>query len=507
METDEGLIVSSGAGNSAGTTVRGGGQTAYECMPEILNFHAALPTQVGIIDSRYTVVNPINSIDDAKTIEFQINSHLNELIHPAYTFLMLTTRIMSVSDTGETTAITAKRKKADKPTEEEENPAKFVLPVNGRNHALFKNVKVRLNDVQIDGGDGLYAYRGDLENRLMCTREVKTGMMDLEGWDEENIAFEELTDNERTALSWQGDHIKAIDASTAFKKKGFNRRIADSWCSKRMYSIGQIHSEIFQQPKPLPPHTKLYVGFDLQDWDGFCVLSKDKNLKYTLKIESMKLLVRLIKLDTKVYQEMFGELQNGNNFLMPIRKVDMMFAKRLDTVDYSVHSLMPEGEALPRRIFIAFVSTKAYNGAVELDPFNYCNVKPVKFLLRVGGDPRPFPEVVCNRTNENDILMNLFSLLEGTGSLFEDVEMGINAQNYRYRNNIICFDLTHAKNPPGTTYEMSTNKPCELEMTIKPASDGETIPARTMIIYAEYDAELEFDRNGNVKKKTFGTGS
>ena len=61
-------------------------------------------------------------------------------------------------------------------------------------YTLFTNVKVALNNVVIDSGSVLYPYRGDFETRLLNSKDVKEGSLQLMGFDEEVMAFEDVRD-------------------------------------------------------------------------------------------------------------------------------------------------------------------------------------------------------------------------------------------------------------------------------------------------------------------------
>ena len=55
-------------------------------------------------------------------------------------------------------------------------------------------MKVALNNVVIDSGSVFYPYRGDLEMRLLNSKDVKEGSLQLMGFDEEVVAFEDVRD-------------------------------------------------------------------------------------------------------------------------------------------------------------------------------------------------------------------------------------------------------------------------------------------------------------------------
>ena len=74
------------------------------------------------------------------------------------------------------------------------HPLGKVIPVNGMGYNLFNNVKVALNNIPIDSGLILYPYRGDFETRLINCKDVKEGSLQLMGFDEEVVAFEDVPD-------------------------------------------------------------------------------------------------------------------------------------------------------------------------------------------------------------------------------------------------------------------------------------------------------------------------
>ena len=59
---------------------------------------------------------------------------------------------------------------------------------------VWDTLKVALNNVPIDSRSVPYPYRGDFKTRLLNTKDVKEGSLVLMGFDEEVIAFENVTD-------------------------------------------------------------------------------------------------------------------------------------------------------------------------------------------------------------------------------------------------------------------------------------------------------------------------
>ena len=93
------------------------------------------------------------------------------------------------------------------------------------------------------------------------------------------------------------DNIHWADANpTQHAYPAILRRYLKGKASKNMYTIARIHSEIFEQLKLLPPNTVLDIDFDRHESD-FLLLTKDSNRNYILKMESCKLLIRLVEMN------------------------------------------------------------------------------------------------------------------------------------------------------------------------------------------------------------------
>jgi len=493
VENDEGVV-------STDPTPQHHVGASAEALPESLDLHSCLPTQVGVKSSRYQVVNPINSIQNAKTIEFQVQSAGDELIDPHHTYLFLAVRILGPDGAVIPSQIPDTSVGAQ-PNAKKHNPVSDVLLVNGVGHMLFQNCKVKLNDVIISHGDGMYAYRGDLETRLMWPEGVKRSMMQLAGFDadEDELSFDDaLAATDDKGITWEAP-------ATGKYHHCINKRILRTRDSKTHMVVSRIHSEIFEQPKFLPKSTRLYVAFDRQEFPNeFCILAKQAHdaQQYTIDIVKCNLLMRMVTVDEEVLSEIQTSGTMGQKYLYPIRRVDMSYFTKENSSDYSHPNLFMDGDALPRRIFIAFVKRGAFTGDQQMDPFAYQDLDIKTVGLRVGGEHRPYPLINIDRGSDTGHALLVFQLLDSTGSLYDESDIGISMDNYKKKSNILGFDLTNVKTRLGENYELPLNKSCDFELTNKFKN---TRGVMSMIVYAEYDAEIEMDALFNVRKKNFGT--
>ena len=93
-----------------------------------------------------------------------------------------------------------------------------------------------------------------------------------------------------------------------------------------------------------------------------------------------------------------------------------------------------------------------------------------------------------------DILKPYSALLEMTGFYRTDKELGKTMDTYGQRNVFFGFYLTTTGTPVGLCFESSKSQNMEIEAHIREAKE---YPIK-MIVYAEYDAELEIQPGGKV---------
>ena len=121
------------------------------------------------------------------------------------------------------------------------HPLGKVLLVNRMGYTLFTNVKVALNNLVIDSGSVLYPYRGDFEMRLLNSKDVKVGSLQLMGFNEEVVPFEDVRDV-AADFPWE-DVANGTREPNALAHAALNRRYKRSCLS--IYLITPIFSEIF----------------------------------------------------------------------------------------------------------------------------------------------------------------------------------------------------------------------------------------------------------------------
>ena len=92
------------------------------------------------------------------------------------------------------------------------------------------------------------------------------------------------------------------------------------------------------------------------------------------------------------------------------------------------------------------------------------------------------------------MVLPFWSLLETMGFYGTDRELGITLNNYPHRNAFFGFDLTSTQTPAGLCFESAETQSLEIDAHIRVAK---AYPIE-MIVYAEYDAEMEIQPTKKV---------
>ena len=265
----------------------------------------------------------------------------------------------------------------------------------------------------------MYSHRADIENRFSYPDTVKKGHFSIMGFDEELEDFDRLNN----------DNIHWADANpTQHAYPAILRRYLKGKASKNMYTIARIHSEIFEQPKLLPPNTVLDIDFHRHESD-FLLLTKYNNRNYIIKMESFELLTQLVDMDEEITAEIDSMSISGRSMLYPVCRVKMLYYScGANVVDLSNFNLLTmEGNFLAHRIIVAMVREDAMHGNYGTDPFNYQLFNLEEFFLKVGSEQVPLPKLKCNMDDDsNDILRPLFFVLLANHSFFSNKELEIN---------------------------------------------------------------------------------
>ena len=448
---------------------------SLEAIPDVLDLHGTNITQVAIDGARFLLVPPHQALDHTTgKIYFNFTTDNNVYLDGQNSLIYIGSKIV---DRGGN-PINVKRPAGG--GDEEHNPDANVLFVNGINHAWFKNIEVKINGQVVDYGDNMYMYRGDLENRLSFNRQAKESSLYITGWDEEANPFDDL---DAAYVFPDAPPVRHDERNPALM-----RRFLKTTGGKTLWTIGKIHSDIFDQEKLLPDNSRIEIALD-RNPTSFVCLSHQPNpeTKYSARIDDIALLIKVNHVNPQVSDDIKSVTQSGKSMRYPIRRVKMAsFTHDHFSTEINKPELLHGETEIPSRIFLAFVLQSARGGAFAEDPFNYQHFDLRSLCLKVGGEAIPMPNMPMN-FSEGKTVLPLFSLLYALDAFMSNEDIGIDMYNYPVRNVIFGFDLKGVRSEAGKLYTKPQHKTISLEARL----DHALAHPITCIIYAEFDAEIE----------------
>lgn len=421
-----------------------------------LDLFTTPPTQAAMEEGFHTEHMPTTSLSESGPIKFSVSGDSNYYLDLNSSYILLEVKITK-ADGSNIDAV------AD------------VGPINLLAHTLFQQVDVSLNDVVISNASNLYHYRALLETLLSYSDEAKNSQLSMG-----------LYAKDRPG------HMDDLGADNT----GLVTRRGITGVSQTVQLILKPHADIFFQKRLILNGVDLKLKL-LRNTDSV-VLMAAAGSTFKLKIENASFFVRKVKINSGIQLKHIEMLDKQlKPAIYPLRRVDMKtFNIATGSLSWNEENLF-QG-VLPKRVVIGIVNSQAFEGAYELNPFNFVH-KNLKYCnLVVDGRSLPQKPLVSDFTN-HITLRNYFTLLESTGKVFNNGGLDIDRLEYEQGYSILAFDLTPDLDESGC-YHIIKKGNIRLELKFDRGLDQPI----NVIVYSEYDSAIKIDKNRAVLTNFYG---
>lgn len=429
----------------------------HECALSELELFESQPLQTSIASYDSVFYQPITSLDNSNVIEFFIpaaSDHYRDLNSAT-----LNLRVQLLKADG---SVHASKTEEDK---------KIVQPgfINNALHSIFKTCSVYMNNKLVSFIDGL-SYKDYIDKILAFDDScIKTSLIN-EGFvrDTSGPAFDKLDD-------------------TNIGLKDRKSYVANS----AMYDlVGKVNIDVFNIQKLLINGVDLKIVFTLESPKFFLMESKDQNS--VLKIHEASLKINQFSINPAVMLH-HRQLLNKANARYPFKKSEI----KAFTVSSGVTSVNLDNiftGTLPTNIVFGVLSNVAYTGAAEKNPFyfHHHNISSVGLYVN--------SKCVTGYPIETDFKpdVNLYArayaqFMEGCGKLNTERSNSITKSDFRRGFCLFPFILSSTQLLDSCS-EVPQEGTVRLELKFNVAS-SETL---SVICYAEFDTQLQIDKNFNV---------
>lgn len=420
-------------------------------MKSELDLFESPPIQKSILKTEEVVYKPIASLDNASTIEFVSLGHGDAYRDLSSVYLRLKIKILKESNGAKHSDNTA-------------GVANNILS------SLFRQVTVYLNNKPISQADHNFSYRAYIENLLNYGSDASSTHLASCGWVLDSGKLDDLTDAKNPGLD--------------IRKKLFGH-------GEVVEVMGKVHCDMFNQNKLLLNNVDLRVVFSLEKPE-FYMMEVDSNTSFMVIMDASLHMNHATINPNILYAHQ--HLLEKNNAIYPYKRVEV----KSYTISKGTSTLSIDNVALgvlPNILLFAMVDNQSYTGTRNLNPFNFKNNDISSFNLIVNGVQYP------NKPLEFDYTKYSKISTRGYNSLFHNIgikhsDRGIQITKKQFDNGffILAFDLTADHSYNSSCGNLLNDGNIRIEGRFTKALP-ETI---TCIVYTEYDAVVEINKERNV---------
>ena len=359
--------------------------------------------------------------------------------------------------------------------------------VNNLMHSIFSQVQILVNNVEVENSNSHYGYRCYLENLLCYGKEAKETFLATEGFSKDTAGnFEqfaqkvavEVPENTSTGTA----KIAAVTDTTL--NKGLIARMKRFKDGKDgiIELKGPIHSHFLQSERYLLPNNHIQIKLTRAN-DNFYMLGSG-SANVSVKVEECFLRVRRVVVNDAVIADHLKTLEETNASYI-IKQVLMKSV----AVPFSATSGYLSGVhtgIMPSRVLVGFIENTAFNGSLNLNPFNFQNFGINFIRLKVGSEVLPYANGLRFKYGDNRYLQAYSTLFQNIAHVANDITY----EEYKDGYTIYAFDLT-ADNCNGPHFNELRDGSMDLEIVF-----DEVVKKPLMaVFYMEFDNSVQISNS------------
>jgi hypothetical protein len=415
-----------------------------------LDVFSVPPVDTILKEGRTVYYYPVTSVTDSGPYEFQIVKDPDHFIHLPMTRLEGELEIVKADGT----PVDA----ADK-----------CSVVNLFPQSIFKQVECEINGTEVcDLSTPTYAYKSFLETHLTYGSSAKDTHLYCSMYHKDTPRKENATDDTNLGA-------KARKERTQLKKIPFSNI---------------IHSDFFQCHKYLIPNTEIKLKF-IRNSDSFSLIG-ESGKAYKIKVNNLRLQVRKIKIDPAYQQRIESQLAVTPALYNVTQSKIKTFNINSGVTSLEIPNII-QGN-LPRSVHIGFVTSGAFNGSINTNPFRFHHQNVSSFNIKINGVPARSIPFTPNFSENDGGLIEYRWFMDNCGIAHENETNGITYEDFLYNTCIWNFDLT----PDScNSFHLHETKTGSIDVTVS-FSTAPTLNLY-MIVYACYNSAISIDADRNVR--------
>ena len=338
--------------------------------------------------------------------------------------------------------------------------------VNCPLHAMFSQIDVWVSETMVTNSSNTYPYHAYFEKMLTY----------------DHSALESQFTTELFDLDTEGQFDTLADDN-----EGFKNRKEYSELSKAFVLRGSLHIPFLRQEKLLLNKCDLRIILTPNNRRFYLMAAADN---YKLKILRARLEISKIKLNPDLMNEHNKQLQS-RNAIYPFRRGEIKTFSIPSGSMQVIRENLFTGR-LPRRLVIGLIESAAFSGTINKNPFRFDPHELNYLCAYIDGVRYPNRALTPDFASGNYIEA-YHTLFDGTGLRNDNQSLAITRDSYPKGYTLFVIHLGNAE-PDSMAYDLIQKGQVRIEMKFKEALPN----TLTAVVYAEYEDQVEIDRDRNV---------
>lgn len=412
-----------------------------ECMKSELDLFRPRNVQTSILKTEEICYKPLTSLENQNVIEFACQGHGDMYIDLSTINLRLKVQII----------------KSDGSTYKAGDPKQPGIANNVLN-SLFRQVNVSLNGKSVNSSDGNYSYRAYVETLMNYGGDANLTHLETVGWNKNSTA-----------------------RSSMFKD------------SAVIELYGKLHVDILNQPLLLLNNVNLRLSLTLNKPEFYLITTTGdaKTDNSLIKIIDAGLYVKHCTINPNILIAHHKALEKSNaKYHYKRCEIKSFIVGRGNSISLDNIVL---GQ-LPTSLIFLMVDNDAYTGCKDKDPFKFDHNSINSFSLFVNGCPIPNESITTDFNSGMQFARAYSTIFSASGLIHTSQGNLISKDDFKNGSFIIACDLSPDLSGMDSTSSLLTQGNIRLEARF----DKQLDKAITCLIFLEYDATLEIDKNRNV---------
>ncbi len=436
-----------------------------ECMLSQLDLFSPQPVQSSILRTEKVSYNPITSLENSGSIDFHIPGNGDTYRDMASIQMVLSLIIEDLTPLPEAVA-------------NQPPPVRnTVYVVNNIFHSLFRQCTVFLNNTLVSHDDTNYHYKCFFETILNYGNDAAETHLQNIGW-----------------YLDRGENIDDISTLANNPALGNKRHVFGTHAGyKNVQLIGKLHIDVANIQKYLPPGVDIRISL-VKENAAFYMISRTNDSLCDVKITEASLSIHHVHVNPEILLAHHQILATKNASYPYKRTVVRQYIINSGTFTLALDNIII-GQ-LPNILAFGMVANDAYSGLKSKNPFFFKNYKLQTFGLYVNGNlitGKPI-KLDYSDTTGNILTKGYETLFSGTGINFSDIGHQITQRLYEECYFLLMFDLTADHSYNSDCAHIFNEGTVRIEGSFK-----EALPEPiTCLLYCEFDALMEIDKNKNV---------